>query len=113
MRGDAKWFRNQLAGEGFIACLSVESPERNYILVRTTDVLESSGVPELHNGTQKIAGLELSFHMNGDSIFNGGRMKVWRENGTAMDPENIAGFTIYCSAPHSDEITMLSDHHLV
>lgn len=29
--------------------------------------------------------------------FNDGRMRVWRENGTAMEPENIAGVTRRCS----------------
>ena len=47
---------------------TIESLEGKHSLVRTTDVLESGGVSELHNGTQKINGPALSFQMNRDSI---------------------------------------------
>ena len=65
----AKWFRNQLPGEGFVAGLcTIESPDANYSLIRTTDVLESDSVPEFYNVTHKITCSEWSFRMNGDSI---------------------------------------------
>ena len=61
-------------------------------------MLEYVGVPELHNGTPKITDPELSFRMNRVSILalfmDEGMV---RENGTAMEPETIAGFTRRCS----------------
>ena len=39
----------------------------NHSLLRTTDVLDSGGIPELHNEVQRLTGLGLSFQVNLDS----------------------------------------------
>jgi len=42
----------------------IKAPEVKHLLVGTTDVLESGGVPKLRNRKHKITDSELSFHMN-------------------------------------------------
>lgn len=82
MARQAKRFLSQPRGIGFIAGLStVRSPEGNLSLIRTTDVLESDGLSELPNGTDKITCPELCIRMNRNSSL-AFMIDEWDNNGT-------------------------------